>query len=66
MRNESDGYGDGFIVGLTVGAVIVLLVFLFTVIPFVTSTSEWHADAIKHHAAHYDAVTGAFTWDKQP
>lgn len=28
-------------------------------------STEWHAEAISHKAAHYDAVTGKFTWNDE-
>lgn len=48
-----------FIFVFSIGVVVGLLCTL----PFSTGTCVWQTAAIEHKAAHYDAVTGKFTWN---
>lgn len=40
-------------------SVIILIIYL----SFVVAILGMRANAVNHHAAHYDAKTGAFTWN---
>lgn len=50
----------GFIIGLAVGGVVMLIV------TFETCTDHWKTEAIKHNCAYYahsdDKAQGTFTW----
>ena len=48
-------------IGLLCGFVLVVLAVMM---PFMEFTADWHLQAIKHNAAHYDSKTGAFTWNQ--
>jgi len=49
---------DNFIMGLICGFILCSLI----LIPLNISID--HTQAIAHHAAHYDSVTGVFTWNQ--
>jgi len=54
MRSDT-----AYLLGMFIGAGIALTVCTFTF------NSAYEREAIKHNAAHYDAKTGAFTWNDE-
>ena len=59
MNSEAE-----FVGGFFVGSAITFLIVVFGIaIPFATFDSIWHKEAIQHQAAHYDPVSGRFTWN---
>ena len=58
--NENDG--TEFVLGLILGVVITLTIFLFIYL----TKLEHHDNIIKHNCAEYNSSTGLFQWkDKQ-
>lgn len=57
----SDGFTNGFAIG---GLAAVVAMTVLCAITTYWETEAWRADAIKHHAAHYelDPATGASTF----
>lgn len=49
--------------GLLVGLCIATILFIFVLMCFTAPNALWHKEAIENNAAHYDAKTGAFTWN---
>ena len=54
-----------------IGKHIALILVLYLIAMFIwmmtitTPTEYWHAQAIAHNAAHYDATTGRFEWNER-
>jgi hypothetical protein len=49
---------DNFIFGIIVGLILGSILFI------AVDSKVDHTQAIAHHAAHYDSVTGVFTWNQ--
>ena len=57
MKTDDGGFGI-CVVYLLIGVLVGYA------IAFGLVTNTWKNDAIKHHAAHYDATNGNFTWNQ--
>lgn len=43
---------------------VLMLLLLFAILVSVSNHQNWKVECIRHGAAHYDAVTGEFMWNK--
>lgn len=57
MKSDDGGFG-------IVVICVLIGVLLGYAISFGLVDDNWKHEAIKHHAAHYDATTGNFTWNQ--
>lgn len=63
MKKQEDGdFIGGLVVGIMIGVGITLII-MVSILSLVGN--HWRSDAIKNKAAHYDSITGDFTWNSK-